>query len=258
MSHPVDVKNVPAQITQLSISTFDYNELEKPVAKFLLGQANRIRRYVQATTIQIGKDLLVAKHYLNHGQFLRWVEHEIGMPARTAQAHMRVAQWASNKSAVVAHLAPTLLFILSAPSTPENFTREVIARIEAGEPIAPSTVRDQLRVARERMLDEHRPLANSNDEQHREIAIEHAAVLDAILILFLQLPPGEFNRVKTIMTDHTVLHDPGLSGKILAAFSAVQDRSNENSRPKPRRRTAQERQNSYSGLPSGANPLKAG
>jgi hypothetical protein len=229
MSHLVDM-NLPAklQASQQEISRFDYNSVEKPVAKFLIGQAERIRKYVQTTTIQIGKDLLGAKHYLDHGQFLRWVEHEVGMPARTAQAHMRVAQWALNKSAIVAHLPPTLLFILSAPSTPEDFTRQVLERLEAGEPVVPATVRVQLRAARISMLEQQRHHDGSGNGPDAGGLIEQAAVRDAILILFFQLPRPEFDRVKQILTSQDVLHDPELSRKILEAFSAVQDQLDEN------------------------------
>jgi hypothetical protein len=43
---------------------------------------------------------IAAKHYLSHGSFLRWVETEAGLPARTAQAYMQVAHWASGKNAM--------------------------------------------------------------------------------------------------------------------------------------------------------------
>src|ERR1700712_4880530 len=101
---------------------FDYSSVSSPLANFLKGQADRIRRQCVTSIIQIGKALLEAKRHLSHGAFLLWVECEVCMPVRTAQAYMRVAQWASaQKTAVVAHLSPTILYLLSAPSTPEDF-----------------------------------------------------------------------------------------------------------------------------------------
>ncbi len=70
------------------------------------------------------------------------------MPVRTAQAYMRVAQWASGKNAIVAHLSPTMLYLLSAPSTPEDFVSDILARVEAGESIAPSVMREELKALR--------------------------------------------------------------------------------------------------------------
>jgi hypothetical protein len=83
-------------------SEFDYASVTIPVAKFLKGQATRIRQYAGKAIVQIGGDLVSAKHYLSHGQFLRWVENEVGIPPRTAQAYMQAAQWAADHRAMAA------------------------------------------------------------------------------------------------------------------------------------------------------------
>jgi hypothetical protein len=85
---------------------FSYSSFQPSVAKFLKGQALRIRQYSTKSVIQIGKDLVASRPYLSHGEFLRWVENDVGLPARTAQACMRAASWASSRGAVVA-LLPT-------------------------------------------------------------------------------------------------------------------------------------------------------
>src|ERR1700694_3470263 len=71
---------------------FDYCSVAPPLASFLKGQAERIRRQCATSIIQIGKALFEAKRHLSHGAFLRWVEWEVCMPVRTAQACMRVAR----------------------------------------------------------------------------------------------------------------------------------------------------------------------
>jgi hypothetical protein len=84
---------------------FDYGVLESSVAEFLeflKVQVHRIRRQAPISIVHIGKGLIVAKHYLSRGMFLKWVEGEVGIPARTAQAYMHVAQWAAHKNATVA------------------------------------------------------------------------------------------------------------------------------------------------------------
>jgi hypothetical protein len=68
----------------------------------VLDAAYRIRRGYSGAIVQIGKSLLQAKHYLSHRLFVRWVEDEVGLPARTAQAHMQAARWLQAKSATVA------------------------------------------------------------------------------------------------------------------------------------------------------------
>jgi hypothetical protein len=127
---------------------FDYGSLTPSAARFLKEQARKIVRTSANSVIQIGRDLVAAKHYLNHGAFLRWVEGEVGMRARTAQAYMQVANWVSGKSATVAHLPPSVLYLLSAASTPEQYVGDILRRIEAGENVALTVVRDELKALR--------------------------------------------------------------------------------------------------------------
>ena len=76
---------------------------------------------------------LGAKHYLRHGQFIHWVDQQAGTQPRNAQAYMRVAQWVANKNAKVAHLPPTMLYILSARSTPSDYVINIMKMIDAGQ-----------------------------------------------------------------------------------------------------------------------------
>ena len=147
---PVDFTDPSAGLPSSSgdLCKFNYNLLEPSVAKFLIGQVSRIRQYATKSIIQIGKDLNGAKHYLSHGDFLRWVEVEVGIPARTAQAYMRVAAWASSKRAAVSLLAPTALYALSSPGVPPEFAEDVVRRVEAGERIQLTRLREQVKVFR--------------------------------------------------------------------------------------------------------------
>jgi hypothetical protein len=52
--------------------------------------------------------------------FMPWIEAEFEMAERTARNFMNVAERYASKSATVADLAPTALYELAAPSTPEE------------------------------------------------------------------------------------------------------------------------------------------
>src|ERR1700730_6747762 len=129
-------------------SKFDYAVLSPSVEKFLRGQADRIRRQCASSIVQMGKALFEAKRHLSHGEFLRWVELEVGIPARTSQAYMRVAKWASGKSAAVVHLPPSALYVLSSSAVPEEFIIDVLERVEAGKQIPASAIRQELKALR--------------------------------------------------------------------------------------------------------------
>jgi len=210
---------------------FNYDAYEPSIGKFLKSQADRIQRYVRTSAIQIGKDLIAGKRYLSHGEFHNWVVREVGIPIRTAQAYMQVAQWASGKSATVTNLPPSLLYALSARSTPKEFSVALLERIEAGAPVTPSFVREQLVVLRKMKTtsstDTNVEMANVaiyvSDTQ--PVADHHCryAVQEAISIICRGLRTADFERVKSIMTQEAVLRDPTLNQKIALAFDTVND-----------------------------------
>ena len=132
----------------------------------------------------MGKGLIGAKHYLSHGAFLRWVESEVGIPARTAQAYMRVAQWVSGKSPTIKHLPPTILYLLSAPSTPQEFIVDILKRAEAGEQFVLPAIRSELKALRVSRYDEAqaRACAGRTTKLVSKTADGAATVMEAIAI----------------------------------------------------------------------------
>jgi hypothetical protein len=204
---------------------FDYRSVPSSVANFLKGQADRIRHQCVTSVIQIGKALLEAKRHLSHGAFLRWVEWEVGIPVRTAQAYMRTASWASGKSATIAHLSPTMLYLLSAPSTPADLVAKVLARIEGGEIVVPSMVREELKKmrlnGRARDSAPHNFVGQPPQLQMSSPPIGDnffGGLSDLVEILLKGLSAAEFERVRQIITSDAVLCDPHLSRNLEHAF----------------------------------------
>jgi hypothetical protein len=186
---------------------FDYGKLPSPVAKFLRGQADRIRRQCVTSIIQIGKALIEAKRHVSHGAFLEWVEAEVCLPARTAQAYMRVAGWASGKGATVAYLSPSILYLLSSSSTPHEFVQSVLARVEAGEDISVSRLRAELKNARAALQqsgprdDAVRTLTSSLVLQHQGAGTGDGrdAMVELVSILVHGLQAADLERVQNIL-----------------------------------------------------------
>jgi hypothetical protein len=204
---------------------FDYGSVPSSVATFLKKQADKIQRTAAKSIIDIGKDLVAAKHYLSHGQFLGWIEAEVGIPARTAQAYMQVAQWITGKSVRVAHLPPSVLYVLSAPSTPQDFIRDILNDVEAGKHIELSAIRGKLKALRH----------DRRQESQETSAVEHVGqseattgvdaqtgLVELINILARGLSNTDFTRVREIMTSKRVLDDPELGHNICRAFSTVE------------------------------------
>ena len=213
---------------------FDYNDTPASVANFLKGQADRIRKYTAKCIITIGRDLIAAKHYLSHGAFIRWVESEVGIPARTAQGYMKVAEWAGDKRADVTQLPPSVLYILSRSRTPKEFADKILQRVEAGERIALADLRGELRqLLADR--DEAQMVVAKCESPNMGVAPEimepdietQPSLKEAISILMRNLRREDFVRVREIMTNNGLICRPDLGHHIVHAFLAV-DHAGEN------------------------------
>ena len=131
---------------------FDYSVLDVDIASNLREQANRIRTRIGKATqdlIDIGRDLLAAKkHLLDHGEFIKWVESEVGIARRTAQAYMAIAKLADDKGAAIALLPPTTVHRLAAKSAPPEVVSEVVAKARSGDVLPDRTVFEMISEAK--------------------------------------------------------------------------------------------------------------
>jgi hypothetical protein len=124
----------------------DLTEELESVAKLV---RNRLGN-MTANIVEIGRELRAVKQRLEHGQFLNWVEADCRLSARTAQLMMKAAEWAEGKNEIVAHLEPTAIYLLAAPSTPDSIRRQVLSGLEHGQRPTPRLIKDMIRAAKER------------------------------------------------------------------------------------------------------------
>jgi hypothetical protein len=131
---------------------FDYSAVDADTASNLRAQARRIRRQIGKATqelIDIGRDLLSAKKNLvDHGTFIKWVETEVGIVRRTAQAYMALARLADDNGAAIALLPPTTAHRLAAKSVPPEIVSEVVSKALSGEVLPDRTVAEMISVAK--------------------------------------------------------------------------------------------------------------
>jgi hypothetical protein len=92
--------------------------------------------------VEIGRRLTVAKDIAGHGNWLPWLDREFGWAEQTARNFMQV-HTLSGKSPNFGdlNLPVSGLYLLAAPSTPEEAQQEIIARAESGETLSVADVR---------------------------------------------------------------------------------------------------------------------
>lgn len=122
-------------ITQLTL--FDYSALDSETRIVVQQRTTEIKALMKRAAsdiIEIGQKLIEVKERLEHGQFSPWLEAEFGWKHTTAWNFMQVADKFS-KFESLDGFAPSALYLLAAPSTPESARQEAIARAEEGEVI---------------------------------------------------------------------------------------------------------------------------
>ena len=137
---------MPASVSPSVRKGFDYSSLDTATSDFVRQQTGDIKVLMKRTAqdiIEVGQKLIQVKERLGHGNFGTWLATEFNWDERTARRFMNVAESFSDKSDIMSevHFAPTALYELSSPSTPEAARSEALTRAKAGESITPKTAK---------------------------------------------------------------------------------------------------------------------
>ena len=114
---------------------FDYNALDDGMR--ILKRTDEIKVLVKRTAddiIAIGERLLEVKALLPHGAFGDWLSAEFDWSQDTAGRLMNVASRFGDIPQI-ADFAPSALYLLASPSTPESARQEAVGLAQAGETI---------------------------------------------------------------------------------------------------------------------------
>lgn len=135
---------MPASTSKSPAQRFDYTILDAQTYQFVKTQTGEIRALMKLSfesIIQIGQKLKLVKQQLGHGHFRAWLESEFNWGAWTASKFMQVADRFEGTNFSGLDIAPSALYELAAPSTPEAARDEVLARAKAGESITYTTAK---------------------------------------------------------------------------------------------------------------------
>lgn len=155
--------------------SFDYAALPVPAALDLRAAATRIRTRMEAVAtniIAIGEDLITVKNSLPHGRWLPWIEAEFGMSKSSAENYMAVAERFGSKIPMVGNLAPTVLYALAAPSTPDEVVAEVVTRAGNGEKVNTDLVK---KLKAKAQAEKERADALRSEKERIEISVARMA-----------------------------------------------------------------------------------
>jgi hypothetical protein len=98
----------------------------------------------------IGRELRSTKTLLVHGQYTHWLDVEFGLSERMAQRFVSVYERLGAKSDIMSDLPPTTLYLLAAPSTPDEAIETVEKQLDTGDRISVAYVQRVITEARQK------------------------------------------------------------------------------------------------------------
>jgi hypothetical protein len=122
-----------------------------PTETILAQNAEVIRalgKRVVGDIIEIGRRLSESKKLCGHGNWLPWLNREFGWGDDTALRFMQVSELSKSRNLRDLNLPISGLYLLAAPSTPEEAQQQVIERAENGERLSVSDVKELIEEAR--------------------------------------------------------------------------------------------------------------
>jgi hypothetical protein len=128
-----------------SVELVVVGEVGQTTTPTLAQHAEEIRtlgRRTIADVIEIGRRLTEAKKLCGHGNWLSWLDREFGWSDDTARRFMDCHDLAKNRNLLDLNIPVSGLYLLTAPSTPEEVRTEIIDRAEAGETVTVDDVRE--------------------------------------------------------------------------------------------------------------------
>lgn len=136
--------SMPVSVSPSARQNFDYTLLEPTTSQFVQQQTGEIRALMKLSfesIVQIGQKLKTVKEQLGHGYFRDWLKAEFKWGAWTATKFMQVAERFEGTNFSHLDIAPSALYDLAAPSTPQAAREEALNRAASGETITHTTAK---------------------------------------------------------------------------------------------------------------------
>jgi hypothetical protein len=161
-SNPVP-NNIPHQ-------DFDYKILDPKAQAIVKQKTAEIKGLIRQTAqdiIKVGQKLTEVKQQLKHGEFRNWLKTEFNWSISSATKFMQVSEQFKSVNFTHFNFATSALYVLAAPSTPENARKYAIELASRGENITYSLAK--LIVKHHKQSDELNPYC-SNQQSLTEVA----------------------------------------------------------------------------------------
>ncbi|HEY9668604.1 MAG TPA: DUF3102 domain-containing protein [Coleofasciculaceae cyanobacterium] len=131
------------------VTSFDYEVLEaeqRIVIQQRTGEIKERLRHSAQDIWEIGQKLADVRSRLKHGQFDAWLKAEFGWSRRTAYNFISVYEaFGERANLAQIDIATSALYLLAAPSTPQEVRNEFLQRAKEGETVTHKELRQVIK-----------------------------------------------------------------------------------------------------------------
>ncbi|MFN6559094.1 MAG: DUF3102 domain-containing protein [Nostoc sp. ChiSLP01] len=128
-----------------AITGFDYEILDSEKRQVIQQRTGEIKERLRRSAQdiwEIGEKLAQVRSHLKHGQFETWLKAEFGWSRRTAYNFINVYETLAERANFAQiDIATSALYLLAAPSTPQNVRDEFLQRAHEGQTITYKNIR---------------------------------------------------------------------------------------------------------------------
>lgn len=177
---------------ELQVTLFDYSKLDaesRIVIQQRAGEIKVLAKRVAGDIVEIGGKLADVKDRLGgNGRFSAWLQAELGWSERTAYNFMAVHEKFGAANFAIENVAPSALYLLVAPATPEPARQAVIQMANQGEKVTHKAAKVIVEAAKEaepktaEMFSESDEALDS-DDANRQVAAEEPPSNEADSVL---------------------------------------------------------------------------
>lgn len=131
-------------MTDTQLALFNYEDLDTETRIVVQQRTSEIKALMRTTAqgiIDIGEKLIDVRSKLDTGKFRGWLRLEFEWSHMTAYRFIQVSERFSSNNLLQGDIAPSALYLLASPSTPDDIRDHFIEQAQSGEKVTYSEVR---------------------------------------------------------------------------------------------------------------------
>ena len=148
--------------------SFNYQNLDRQTQIAVKQKTSEIKSLIRQTAqdiFHVGQKLAEVKQQLKHGEFRNWLNTEFNWSVSSATKFMQVSEQFKNVNFTHLNFAASALYVLAAPSTPENARQHALQLASKGENITFSLAKQIIKYHKESVLNEYLPEVSTTESE---------------------------------------------------------------------------------------------